>query len=542
MPKRHWVDVMADELEEKLRKRGKDVYIFNGGLSVSGVQHIGRLRGELILPELVRRVLAERGYKIRQLLTLYTQDAWKGKSSQLKVFGGSGEKYVGWPLIRVPDPQGCHSNWVDHYWSDFGPYIKEFTDGKVEVVTTTDLYKGALKEFVVETLRKRDKVREVVNKYRGRNKYPEDWIPFEPVCSKCGRIDRTKAVSFDEEKGEIEYVCRACGHRGKASLEEGKLNWRIEWTGVWKVLGVDFEPYGKDHATPGGSRDSCKDLAVNVYGFDPPEGEWYEWVSLRMGGKEADMTSSGFVGITPRDWMEIAHPKILRYIYISTHPHRRVVIDLQEIPRYYNDYYKAERIYFGIDSTGDPEDDEVIARSYELTHREKPPEALPVQVSYSHVALMVQNLPRDNLFEHAVERLRKTGMIRGLDDYSEQWLRGLVYKAYNWVERYAPPGYRYKVPSKPPFEVYGDLKHRDRLLVLANRLEELDSWDEESIKQVMIEVGSDLDKKSRREFYRDFYLALLGKPQGPRAAPLLAVLDKGLVVERLKLATAGEPR
>jgi hypothetical protein len=36
---------------------------------------------------------------------------------------------VGWPLIRVPDPKGCHSNWVEHYWEDFGGYLDKFTDG-----------------------------------------------------------------------------------------------------------------------------------------------------------------------------------------------------------------------------------------------------------------------------------------------------------------------------------------------------------------------------------------------------------------------------
>jgi len=542
MTSKHWVDILAEDLAKKLAKRNKKIYVFNGGLSVSGVQHIGRLRGEIILPEILRRALESKGFKIRQLLTLYTQDAWKGKKPQLEAFDNPHEakKYTGWPLIRVPDPKGCHRNWVEHYWSDFGPYIKEFTDGKVEVVTTTELYNDKMKEFVLETLRKSEQVRTVVNKYRGRNKYPEGWIPFEPICSSCGRIDSTIAVGYDEGKGLVEYYCKACGHKGTARLEEGKLNWRIEWTGVWKVLEVDFEPYGKDHATPGGSRDSCKELAKEVYGFDPPEGEWYEWVSLRIGGKEADMTSSGFVGITPREWLEIAHPQILRFLYVSTNPRRRVVIDLQEIPRYYNDYYRAERIYFGVESTGDENEDAILSRSYELSHPGEPPERIPVQVSYTHIALLVQNLPRENIFEQAVTRLRRTGHVSELDDYSKTWLEGLVIKALNWIERYAPDYLKFKVPKEPPIEAYKEIKYSRELKALAEKLARLESWDEESIKKAMIEIGGDMTSKARREFYRDFYLAILGKPQGPRAAPLLSVLDKDMVVKRLKLAARGE--
>ncbi|MCE4614005.1 MAG: lysine--tRNA ligase [Desulfurococcales archaeon] len=542
MTSKHWVDILAEELAGKLAERKKEVYIFNGGLSVSGVQHIGRLRGEIILPEVLRRTLESKGFKVKQLLTLYTQDAWKGKKPQLEAFDNPQEarRYKGWPLIKVPDPRGCHNNWVEHYWSDFGPYIKEFTDGKVEVVTTTELYNGKMKEFVLETLQKREQVRKIINRYRGRNKYPEGWIPFEPICSNCGRIDRTVAVAYDEIRGLIEYYCRACNHRGKARLEEGKLNWRIEWTGVWKVLEVDFEPYGKDHATPGGSRDSCKELAAIVYKFNPPEGEWYEWVSLRIGGKEADMTSSGFVGITPKEWLDIAHPQILRFIYVSTNPKRRVVIDLQEIPRYYNDYYRAERVYFGLESTGNEGGDGVLARSYELSHPDRPPEKMPIQIPYLHVALLVQNLPRDNIFEHALLRLKRTSHVSELGDYSKAWLAGLVVKALNWVDTYAPESLKFKVPREPPMEVYKEVKHRSELRVLAEKLARLESWDEGAIKEAMIEVGGEMSSNVRREFYKDFYLAILGKPQGPRAAPLLSVLDKEMVIDRLKLAARGE--
>jgi len=336
----HWLDKLVDSLMPKLKARGKEILVFNGGLSVSGVQHVGRLRGEVLLVEAVRRELEKRGFKVRQLLTLYTQDPWKGKEEQLSQFAdrNEAERYIGWPLIRVPDPKGCHSSWVEHYWEDFGPYLKEFTDGRIEVVCTHELYKNLLRDFAFEVVKRKEDVRRVVNKYRGRKPYPEGWIPLEAICQNCGRIDSTEAVSVDLERGRVRYRCRNCGHEGEVDFSEGKLNWRIEWTGVWKVLGVDFEPYGKDHATPGGSRDSCVELARTL-GFEPPVGEWYEWVALRAGGREADMTSSGFVGLTPREWLEIAHPQVLRFLYFLHPPHRKIVVDLREVPSYYSQYY-----------------------------------------------------------------------------------------------------------------------------------------------------------------------------------------------------------
>ena len=158
---RHWIDELADKLYENFKKRGKNIIIFNSGLSVSGLQHVGRLRGEIIIPEVLRKLLQSRGLVVKQYLTLYTQDSWKAKEAQIKKFRENGAKYAGWPLIKVPDPEGCHSNWVEHYWKDFGPFIGEFTDGEIEVVTTTELYKTKLKEFAKLVFENREKVRNI---------------------------------------------------------------------------------------------------------------------------------------------------------------------------------------------------------------------------------------------------------------------------------------------------------------------------------------------------------------------------------------------
>ncbi len=526
---KHWLDQLVDRIEGELRERGKEELVFNGGLSVSGVQHIGRLRGEVLLVEAVRRELERRGYRVRQLLTLYTQDPWKGKPEQVNAFKEGGERYRGWPLYRVPDPHGCHSSWVEHYWSDFGPYLKDFTDGRIEVVTTTSLYRGPLKEFMREVLELREEVRRLINKYRGRKPYPEGWIPIEPTCGRCGRIDSTEALEV-LEGDRVRYRCRNCGYEGVAGFEESKLNWRIEWVGVWKVLGVDFEPYGKDHATPGGSRDSCVDLAVNVFHFKPPVGEWYEWVAIRVGGEEADMSSSGFTGMTPREWLEIAHPQILRFLYFNIHPHRKVVIDPVEVPRYYEWYYRAERIYFGVE-----EGSRVEARSYELSHPKEPPASMPAQVSYTHAAILAQIIPEDLLPGEALRRLQRTGHLpEKPDEYTLEWVTSLIEKAGRWARKYAPQSLRITLPEEPPVEAYKEISDPGKLARLADVLEGLGEWREEEIKQALIEYGRDMGKAERRRFYRDFYLAILGRPEGPRAAPLLALLPREWVVERLR--------
>ena len=543
---RHWVEELAEEVErflEERRREGKEEFVFNGGLSVSGLQHVGRLRGEIIIPEVVRRILERRGWRIRQMLTLYTQDAWKGKEPQCAQFPNPEEacrRYTGWPLIRVPDPKGCHSNWVEHYWADFGPYIPEFTDGRVEVVTTTELYRGRLLEFTRMSIEKREEIRRVLNKYRGRNPYPPGWIPFEPICANCGRIDSTEAL---EVKGDtVVYRCRSCGYTGEAPLTEGKLNWRLEWVGVWWALGVDFEPYGKDHAMPGGSRDSAKELATTVFGFKPPYGTPYEWVAYRdpETGEETDMSSSDFKGFTPREWLEVAHPEVLRFLYLRVPPMRKVTLSLRDIPNYYNAWYQAERIFYGEESTGDKEQDAHLAKTYLYSLRDwsNVPDRLPAQPPYTHAAILswlLRRLSEEEAFEEALKRLQRTGhMPREPTDYDLERLRTLLPKARRWMERYAPPQMRVDILEEPPSIELPDWV-AERMRKAAELLEKLEEWSEEAIKDALIKATEGLSGRERREFYKWFYWLFVGRDSGPRAAPLLSLLDKSFVVKRLRL-------
>lgn len=537
---KHWIDALVDWLEERFKARSKNVYVVNGGLSVSGLQHVGRLRGEVVIPEVVRRILESRGLQVRQYLTLYTQDAWKGKEGQRRAFSDPelAKRYTGWPLVRVPDPKGELPSWIDRFWADFGPYIKDFTDGKVEVVTTTDMYRGKLLEFVKLSIARREEIRQIVNKYRGRKPYPPGWIPFEPRCQNCSRIDTTEALEVDFENERVRYRCRSCGHEGWAPLWDGKLNWRIEWVGVWWALGVDFEPYGKDHATPGGSRDSANELAVKVYGIMPPEGLPYEWVSLKVRSGESDMSSSDFIGFTPREWLEVAHPEVLRFLILRTPPMRKLSLGLREIPLYYDQYYRAERVYYRVESTGRREEDILLSRSYELSYtRGKPPSTMPAQPPYTHIAILAQILPEELWESEAPRRLQRSGHLpEEPSDFDLERVRSLLPRAKRWAELYAPEYMRIKILKELPQEILEQIpaKVREKLRGLGDALAVLTEWNEDAIKQAMIEYTRRWDSKERKTFYRYFYMVFVGRESGPRAAPLLSLLDREFVVARLR--------
>ncbi|AKG38841.1 lysyl-tRNA synthetase [Infirmifilum uzonense] len=536
----HWTENVARQLLSITSK--EDVIVGNGGLSVSGLQHVGRLRGEITIVDTVLRITRKlSGKETRHLLTLYTVDSWKGKEGQLKQFKDVNEarSYTGWPLYRVPDPHGCHDNWVDHYWEEFGSYLNRFAED-VKVVTTKELYENndRMKEFVLLSLTThREKVIETINKYRGEKKLGKDSFPFQPICDKCGRIDTTEVVEVDPANYRARYVCKHCGNEGWQSLTKGKLNWRVEWVGVWYSLKVMFEPYGKDHATPGGSRDSCNDLARNVYGFEPPLGLAYEWVGYRTKGRDVgDMGSSDFIGFSPKAWIEVAEPEILRFIYLISPPMRRVVLSLEEVPSYYDNFDKAERVFFGLE-----EGEEDVAESYRLSLLHSPPKEPPFQLRYLTAMILAQVLPsggRDT--GEVLQRLRETKQLnRDLHPWELERIKTRISLARRWLELYAPEYYRISIVPEPPTKEITqilDASTAGLLRELASLLESLDSWNEDSIKNVM--MGLKKDKELEKKLFTTLYLVFFGRPSGPRIAPYLAMLNKDFVVTRLRQASS----
>jgi lysyl-tRNA synthetase class 1 len=514
---------------------GKRDLVVNGGLSVSGLQHVGRLRGEITLSQFLTRSLAEEGRQVLQSLVLYTQDEWKAKEAQVRQFpGDEGRKYAGRRLIDVPDPVGCHGNWVDHFWADFGGVLDRFAPG-VRIVTTTEAYRNPEMQSIVRDLASRsEEVRRVVNKYRERHPYPPGWIPFEAYCDACGTIGATTTAI---EGTKAAYRCERCGHEGRSTIEKGKLNWRLEWPALWKTYRVDIEPFGKDHATPGGSRDSCKEIAETIMHFRPPMGIPYEWVGIADRGTDlGDMGSSDFLGFTPKQWLEVGDPEVLRYTYAFNPISRRFVLDLYRVDAYHDQYDRAEAAFYPRTHLDD-EDDQ--ARSYALAQLASPPEARPFALSYRHAAFLSQISPAEGRIAWCLRRMRDTGiLLREPTSFERARIERRIGQARTWVEKYAPEN-RVELLERVTSDVRERLEDRDRaaLRMFADRAA-ASAWTEEAIKESMVSLTkSGALPVDTSRFFRNLYLVLLGTERGPRAAPFLSVLDKEWVVRRLREET-----
>ncbi|MDY6769505.1 MAG: lysine--tRNA ligase [Candidatus Nanohaloarchaea archaeon] len=530
-----WVDSLAADI---LDDRGEtEEYVFNSGMSISGTMHIGNLRGELMIPSRVRRVLEdEQGKDVTFRGVYYTQDRFKGKDAQLAQFDDpdAAEQYVGRRLVDVPDPEGCHDNWVEHFNAENQPYLSEFGID-VDPITTTEFYRmDAAKEVIELFLKHRGRVRDVMNEFRDRNPYPEDWIPFDPLCSECSRIDTTTAEEVDLDAWEVRYTCEGCGASGWSDMEDGKLAWRLEWAALWEVLDVDFEPYGKDHATPGGSRDSCTALAEE-FDLNVPTGFSFNWVYLKDGDEVREMTSSGNVGITAQAFLEFAAPEVLAFLYLSNRPMTEIYFSPAEMPTHYRRFDRAERVYFGEEDLDDEKREMNLERVYELSVEEVPDE-LPVRVPFDHAAFVAQTVPQQEWGDEGIRVLQDTGHVPAdlSPDDRERVLQRLEH-AREWARGYAPDDYVYEFNDAVPGEVRDRLSAEQVAVMqeLADMLAGTEYDGSEPLEDDLFDLarGSDVDVGA---FFQAAYLCLLSREDGPRLADFILTRGQAEVVKVLR--------
>ncbi|MGM0388299.1 MAG: lysine--tRNA ligase, partial [Natrinema limicola] len=318
-----WADTVADRVEER---NPEEPIVIKGGISPSGVPHLGNVN-EIMRGYYVAEVLRDRGYEVRQVFTADDRDPLRGLPRTLcdlegnlvdlgEVDAGALGRNLGAPYTDIPDPFGCCDSYGDH----FSTIIQNSADAvnvPIELVSNTELYEsGDLEDVTRFVLEHQDRAREVLSQYQ--DKVDEDYVPFNPICEECGKITET-VTSVDADAGTVDYRCTdmdagdqtidGCGHEGTATLREGKLPWRFEWPAQWQLLGVDFEPFGKDHAE--GSWPSGQDVARNVLEIEPPVPMVYEWFTLEG---EPFSSSAGNV-ILVSDVLELLEPEVLRYFF-----------------------------------------------------------------------------------------------------------------------------------------------------------------------------------------------------------------------------------
>jgi lysyl-tRNA synthetase class 1 len=480
---------------------------------------VGHLR-EILTADAVARALREKG---AEATLNYIADSFDPLRKVYPFLDGSYEEHVGKPLCSVPCPCGEHASYADHFLAPFLGAVRELGVEVTVLLSHLQYEKGLYVSEIFDALEARDRIAAILKQETGKE-CEAGWSPFRPLCPSCGRLSDARVTGWDREANTIAYAC-GCGSEGDVSaVGGGKLAWRVDWPARWRITGCTFEPFGKDHATAGGSWDTGKRISPDVFGYPAPDHVVYEWFALRGGG---DMASSKGNVLAVEELLEVLPPEVLRFLVMDKTPNRSAEVDA------------GEALF-------------TLVSRYDRSACDNP-DGRPVQLS------RVTGLPPCPVpFQHLVTSVQVAdARFRGAECAAGEWeeevfavldrsgyhvpegeareaVRRRAWNARRWVERYAPEESRFEVQEDLPAAV-GDLPGEERgwLRELAGELE--DGLDAEGVHKRIHDVKDRLDLPAKALF-RAVYTALLGKESGPRAGHLIAALGVGWVRERLREA------
>ncbi|HZC18257.1 MAG TPA: lysine--tRNA ligase, partial [Rubrobacteraceae bacterium] len=478
---------------------GSGPHVVVTGISPSGDIHVGNLR-EVLVGEAVANALKARGEEVRFVFHADTIDPLR------KIAPGvpeSFERYLGHSLSRIPDPEGCHASYAEHFLGPFKEALRRM-EVDVEVLRSHELYEGGFyAEVTREALERTGELRGILQEVSGR-KMPEHWSPYLPRTAD-GRLGGRILEHLPEEKKVIFVDEDGWEDAADYSKGEGKLGWRVELAARWKALSATFEPFGKDHTSRGGSTDTADRIAREVFRYPVPGRYEYEWIQIR--GKGAMSSSKGIV-LLPGELLEVMPPDALRRMVLGRDPARALDLDLGAgFPRFMDEYKT------------DVED--------------KP-------VPFTHLVTVAQtvdgNLGEEGpILELAAEMLRRSGYVETVGD-REKLARDLSY-AHNWAERWAPESYRFRVRKELPPEAEDlDADQRGYLAAVADKIEP--GLDRDAVQDLLHQKAGEFGLKPKAAFGA-VYTVLLGKRSGPKAGPFVAGLDADFVRERF-LSVSGD--
>jgi len=510
----HW----SDRIAKKLLKRGKD-HVIETGTSISGIPHIGNA-SDVIRGDAIIKVLREKGIIADLIWLADDSDPFRKVPREME----SLSKYLGFPVKDIPDPNGCHKNFVEHFVTPFLNELNEF-GVRPKAYSSTELYRsGAFYEEIKTALENSKKIAQILNKFR-EEPLPGDFLPWNPICEKCGRISTAKATGFHNDT--VEYECKdtivsdikveGCNYGGESDIRKGngKLTWRVEWAARWHHFKVTCEPFGKEHATLGGSYSTSKIISKKIFKWEAPVPVVYEFFTL---GGEKISSSKGNV-ITLGDWLKISEPEALKYFMYKRLEKQRD-INLNLIPNMTDEYDEAEKIFFNIKKGSEKK-----KRTYQLAQVNEP-KFLGIPFS---LCTEIAQIP--NLSEHI---LKEKLVFLGYNNFNTERLQRRIKVAREWINTIGPEHLRFSIlPDDKIDSIKAQLTELQikGLSSLADELEK--KWTPKKLHKRIYEIARSLGLKPP-ELFDAIYSVLIGKKRGPRAASFILTLNKGFVQRRFK--------
>lgn len=497
MNSKAWPFEEARRLLKRYEKKApeKGYVLFETGYGPSGLPHIGTF-GEVSRTTMVRRAF-EVISDIPTKLLCFSDDM----DGMRKIPGNvpdpeALEPYMQQPLTAVPDPFGTHASFGDHMNAKLNAFLDTF-GFEYEFASSTAYYKaGKMDDILLRCAERYDDIMAIMLKSL-REERRETYSIFLPLSPTTGQVlyvpmknvSMDGMITFDDVDG-TEVTTPVTGGNCK-------LQWKPDFGARWAALDVDFEMYGKDHAT----NTPIYDGICRVLGGRAPEHFTYE-LFLDAQGHKISKTSGN--GLTIDEWLTYAATESLSYfMYLKPKTAKRMHFDV--IPKAVDEYHQQLRAYAAQDDAG----------------------RLNNPVFHIHGA----DVPASDMVV-PFAMLLNLASVSGAEDKDALW---------GFIQRYAPEAsadtnpqmdqaaafaVRYYNDFVKPTKVFRAPSDKERA-AMADLVARLKVWDggldAEALQSMVFAVGKEHGFEPLRNWFTALYEVLLGASQGPRFGGFIAL-------------------
>ena len=529
----HWSEKIAAEIVA--RKPDKEEYVCAAGISPSGSVHIGNFR-DVATSYFVVKALRKMGKKARLLFSWDEYDRLRKIPVNVAKVDGDMEKYIGCPYSDVPNPfedKNQFPTYAKKFENEFEQAMQQFGI-EMDYRYQADMNRsGKYAEHVIHALKKRGEIFDILDSFRTQEAQPgerEAYYPASIYCPVCGK-DTTKIDSLSDDCTKAHYHC-ACGHEGDFDFTKDfhcKLAWKIDWPMRWMYEGVDFEPGGKDHASPTGSFATAKVIAKKIFGYEPPVFQGYEFIGIR--GTTGKMSGSSGLNLSPDQLLKLYQPEVILWLYSKTEPTR--AFDFCFDDGILKQYFEFDRMLDACRSG--KADEQTQAIMYNCTVGDRYVHTVPMSLLVQMGSVVDFNVPMlETVFE-------KIGTPYKEADFADRLAR-----AKYWLEQCAPEQVN-RLRTGRNWDVYNGLSDQEKQEItdlhdyLAKggyTLDELNTAIYAIPAKVRgLEPGTKELKSAQGEFFKTVYKLLIDKERGPRLYLFLYAIETERYLKLLDFST-----
>lgn len=506
-----WLNQIVDEL---VKRRPEGEIIVSSGVSPSGAYHLGTLR-EILTAEAIAYEARRRGRQVRHVHVVDDLDVFRKVPADVPE---DFKQYLGRPLCDVPSPDGVEPSYADYYVQDLFMAASKLRL-ELDIVRAHERYRrGFFVAAIEQTLKERGRIEQILETISG-HKVDDNWSPIQVV--EDGYLKNRPFVSLDTGDKTLVFKDRDDRERrtGYASGEV-KLNWRIDWPARWWLFNVDAEPFGRDHATKGGSYDTGSAIIKEIFGAEPPLPLPYD--DIKRTGQTKKMSKSAGDAVTASQLLQILPAEVVWFFVLRYPPDRQLFFD------------EGPTLMRLVDEFGEllakPDKTEADTQLIDLCLHgiERPTVS---RVPFSHLVASYQAALRDPA--RTLDIIRRTEHADVVDQDAEIIKDELKF-IDAWLDKSAPDDVRFSLLAKADPDTF-DGTQKKFMSQLADKIDKApEDADGDWFHKAVYDFKDSLGLQPEILF-TTLYEALIDRDSGPRAGWFLSILPRDWLIKRLRL-------